>query len=83
MTANSSPLPSFRLIVASLLFTPEGDDPNGLHANEKRTLEFYPTDKRRLPREDVIFLQCQKNYKVEDALENRILRLQNMVGLLT
>jgi serine/threonine protein kinase len=68
--AATTPLLGFRLIVASLSFTPEGDDP----ANEKWRLEFYPTDKGRLPREDVIFVKCQRNYEVEDALENRILR---------
>ena len=72
--AATTPLLGFRLSVSSLSFTPEGDDPDGPHANEKWRLEFYPTDKGRLPGEDVIFVACERNYEVEDALENRTLR---------
>jgi len=72
--AATTRLQGFRLTVSSLSFTPEGDDPDGPHANAKWRLEFYPTDKRRLPREEVIFVACQLNFEVEDALENRILR---------
>ena len=73
MTGNASPPLGFRLSVTSLSFTPEGDDPDGPHANEHWRLEFFPSEVPGLPHENVIFVKCERNYDLEDALENRIL----------
>ena len=75
MTTNCISTPDgFRLSVESVLFTPEGYDPDGPHTDEQWRLEFIPCASHGLRREDVLFVNCKQNYQVEDALENRILK---------
>lgn len=73
-SSSASSVKEYRLSVTSFSFTPESDDdPDGPHINEYWRLEFFPRGGHGLPREDAIFVKCERNYDVPDALENRIL----------
>jgi hypothetical protein len=68
---------TYYLSVTSITFAPEDhDDPDGPHINEHWRLEFFALGGRALPREDVIFVHCNRNHEKEDALENQILRAE-------